>query len=184
MKLTALIPYIIQVSYLTTALSFVKHYRKKETPRNNEEEIKKLVFRLDWIQNKKIRFLSNKEFLERCFHDKLTPNGLKISLEHTIGNQNEEFVNQCYKIQDDCAKQLIKINIKFCETTIKETEHEIKETDSKLQTNLPSTAYSNIKEQVTRNQELIIHQLGKKRGKITNLGMVSKYQKKKPETHQ
>ena len=55
----------------------------------------------------------------------------------------------------------MKMTIKFCETTIKETEHEIKETDSKLQTNLPSTAYSNIKEQVSRNQELIIYQLGK-----------------------
>ena len=30
----------------------------------------------------------------------------------------------------------MKMTIKFCETTIKETEHEIKEVDSKLQSNL------------------------------------------------
>ena len=71
---------------------------------SNAEEIRKLALRLDRINNKKIRFLSQKEFLEKCFHDKLTPNGLKINLEPTIGNQNEEFVNQWYKIQDDCAK--------------------------------------------------------------------------------
>ena len=71
---------------------------------SNAEEIRKLAFRLDRINNKKIRFLSQKEFLEKCFHDKLTPNGLKINLEPTIGNQNEEFVNQWYKIQNDCAK--------------------------------------------------------------------------------
>ena len=48
---------------------------------------------------------------------------LKINFETTIGNQNEEFVNQWYKIQDECAKQLMKMTIKFCETKIKETEH-------------------------------------------------------------
>ena len=93
--------------------------QKKKTPRYNEEEIKKLAFRLDQTQNKKIRFLSQKKFLEKCFHDKLTPNDLKINLGHAIENQNEEFVNQCYKLQDDCTKQLIKITIKFSETTSK-----------------------------------------------------------------
>ena len=130
---------------------------------SNEEEIKKLTFHLDRINNKKIRFLSHKEFLEKCFRDKLTPNGLKINLEPTIGNQNEEFVNQWYKIQDDCAKQLMKMTIKFCKTTIKETEHEIKEIDSKLQSNLPSTEYSNIKGQVSKNQEVTIQQIRRKK---------------------
>ena len=60
----------------------------------NEEEIKKLAFHLDRINNKKIQFLSHKEFFEKCFCDKLKPNGLKINLEPTIGNQNEKFVNQ------------------------------------------------------------------------------------------
>ena len=60
---------------------------------NNEEETKKLSFRLDRTNNKKIRFLSHKEFLEKCFRDKLTPNGLKINLEPTIGNQNEELTS-------------------------------------------------------------------------------------------
>ena len=40
----------------------------------------------------------------------------------------------------------MKITIKFCETTIKETEHEIKEINSKLQSKLPYTKYSDIKE--------------------------------------
>ena len=130
---------------------------------SNEEEIKKLAFHRDQINNKKIWFLSHKEFLEKCFHDKLTPNGLKINLEPTIGNQNEEFVNQWYKIWDDCAKQLMKMNIKFCETTVKETEHEIKEINSKLQSNLPSTEYSNTKGQVSKNQEVMIQQLRRKK---------------------
>ena len=50
-----------------------------------------------------------------------------------MGNQNEEFVKQWYKIQDEWTKQLIKMTIKFCETTIEETEREIKEIGSKPQ---------------------------------------------------
>ena len=46
--------------------------------------------------------------------------GSKINLEPTIGNQNEEFVNEWCKIQDNCAKQLMTMTIKFCETTIKQ----------------------------------------------------------------
>ena len=36
------------------------------------------------------------------------------------------------KTQYDYAKQLMKMTIKFYETTIKETEHDIKEINSKL----------------------------------------------------
>ena len=55
------------------------------------------------------------------------------------------------------------MTIKFCETTIKETELEIKEIDLKLQLNLPSTEYSNIKGQVSKNQEVTIQQLRRKK---------------------
>ena len=108
----------------------------------------------------------------------ITPNGLKINLEPTIGIQNKEFVNQCYKIQDDCAKQLMKMTIKFSETTIKETEHEIKEINSKLQSNLASTDYSNIKGQVSKNQEVTIQQLRRKK---TQKYCQLKYGKQIPE---
>ena len=70
------------------------------------------------------------------------------------------------------------MTIKFCESTIKETEHEIKEINSKLQSNLPFTEYSTIKERVSKNQELTIQQLRKtKTRKYRQL----KYDEKIPE---
>ena len=87
----------------------------------------------------------------------------------------------------------MKMTIKFCETTIKETEHEIKEIDSKLQSNLTSTEYSNIKEQVSKNQELTIQQLKRKKTcrygeqikySEQNSSMVNKSWTSKSETHQ
>ena len=75
--------------------------------------------------------------------------------------------------------------IKFWERIIKEPEHEIKEINSKLQSNLPSTKYNYIKEQVSKNQKLTIQQLStKKTHKIANLRMVKEYQKSKPKTCQ
>ena len=72
----------------------------------------------------------------------------------------------------------MKMTIKFCESTIKETEHEIKEINSKLQSNLPFTKYSTIKERVSKNQELTIQQLRKtKTRKYRQL----KYDEKIPE---
>ena len=59
----------------------------------------------------------------------------------------------------------MKMTIKFCETTIKDREHEIKEIVSKRQLNLPSTEYSAIKEQVSKNQELTIQQLRRKKAR-------------------
>ena len=55
------------------------------------------------------------------------------------------------------------MTIKFCGTTIKETEHEIKGIVSKHQSNLTSTEYSTIKEQLSKNQELTIQQLRRKK---------------------
>ena len=50
----------------------------------------------------------------------------------------------------------MKITIKLCGTTIKETEHVIKEIDSNFQSNVPSTEYSNIKDKVSKNHEVTI----------------------------
>ena len=86
----------------------------------------------------------------------ITTNGLKINLQPTLRKQYEEVVNQWYQIHNECAKELMNMTIKFCKTTIKETEHEIKEIDSKFQLNLLSTEYSNVKEQVSKNQEVTI----------------------------
>ena len=59
-------------------------------------------------------------------------------------------------------KTTMKMTIKFCETITKETEHEIKEIDPKLQSDLCSTDCSNVKEQVYKNEEVTSQQLRRK----------------------
>ena len=71
--------------------------------------------------------------------------------------------NQWCEIQDDFAKQLVKVTMQFRETAIKATEHNIKEINSKLESNLPSTEYRNIKEQVIKIQVVTTQQLTRKK---------------------
>ena len=79
----------------------------------------------------------------------------------------------------------MKMTIKFCETTIKETEDEIKEIDSKLQSNLRSTEYNNIKGQVSKNQDVTIQQLRRKKTrKYRQLKYGEQIPENKPETRQ
>ena len=55
----------------------------------DDEQIKKLTFCLDHVKNKKLRFESHKEFLEKCLKNKLTPDGLKCNLEPLLANNTK-----------------------------------------------------------------------------------------------
>ena len=74
----------------------------------------------------------------------------------------------------------MKMAIKICERSIEDTEHEIKEIELKLQSNLASTKYNNFKEHVNKNQEITIQRLRrKKRYKYCQLN----YGEQVPEKH-
>ena len=45
------------------------------------------------LKEKHARYESHKEFLTRCISEKLVPNGLKLELERTIGNHDQEFLD-------------------------------------------------------------------------------------------
>ena len=51
-----------------------------------------LPFKLDSLRDKAGRYESNKLFLEKCITKNVIPNGLKLELEPTIGNYDEEFI--------------------------------------------------------------------------------------------
>ena len=74
----------------------------------------------------------------------------------------------------------MKMAIKICERSVEDKEHEIKEIELKLQSNLASTKYNNFKEHVNKNQEITIQRLRrKKRYKYCQLN----YGEQVPEKH-
>ena len=47
--------------------------------------------KLNRLKEKNARYQSHREFLSQCIESKLIPKGLKLELEPTIGNHDQEF---------------------------------------------------------------------------------------------
>ena len=48
------------------------------------------------MQEKSAQWNSYKDFLTRCIQEKLVPKGLELALELTIGNYDQEFIDNWY----------------------------------------------------------------------------------------
>ena len=83
---------------------------------------------------------------------KLIPEGF-WSLERSIGNHNDEFLQQWY---EDVTKFLLKhmeATVKFCEKTITATKSSTNETENDLKRKTVPTNFNEVKEEVKRNKE-------------------------------
>ena len=67
------------------------------------------------MKDKQARFVSHKEFLTRCVAEELVPKGL----EPTIGNHDQEFLDNWYSKQKQFLLLLMKDIVQFCEKKIK-----------------------------------------------------------------
>ena len=61
------------------------------------------------MKDKQARFASHKEFLTRPVAEDLVPKGLEVALEPTIGNHDQEFLDNWYSKQ----KQFL-VNERHC----------------------------------------------------------------------
>ena len=68
--------------------------QQRDPQRWDERERESLVCRLDRSNDKKCRYLSHKSFLTKCLANNLTPNGLRVYVEPSIGNRNDEFLDK------------------------------------------------------------------------------------------
>ena len=66
--------------------------QKRATNKNKEQ----VAIKLNRLKDKVTMYESHKDFLTRCIAEKLIPKGLKLELEPTIGNSDQEFVDKWY----------------------------------------------------------------------------------------
>ena len=59
----------------------------------NKEQI---ALKLNRFKDKAVRYKPHKDFLSRCIAEELVPKVLKLELEPTIGNYDQEFVDTWY----------------------------------------------------------------------------------------
>ena len=71
--------------------------------------------KLGRLLDKQARYESHISFLKRCITDKVIPNGLNRQLEPTIGNHDQEFLDNWYQKLNKFSFELMGDIVKFCE---------------------------------------------------------------------
>ena len=103
----------------------------QQTPATNKNK-EQVALKLNRLKDKVTRYESRKDFLTRCIAEKLIPKGLKLELEPTIGNFDQEFVDEWYSKLKGFSLILMKDITTYCEKTIKSTNDSIKNTEATL----------------------------------------------------
>ena len=79
---------------------------------------------------------------------------MKLELERTIGNHDEDFLNNWYKKPQQYSLHFVKDVATFCNTTITCLTNEIQNTENKLQHILEKDTYQEIQNTINTNQTI------------------------------
>ena len=61
--------------------------------KQREKQTSYLAIKMNRLHDKNTRFESHRDFLSQCIREKLIPEGLELTLKPTIGNHNQEFLD-------------------------------------------------------------------------------------------
>ena len=112
-----------------------------------------LAIKLNRLKDKQVRFVSHKEFLTRCFAKELVPKGLEVTLEPTIGNDDQEFLDNWYSKQKQFSLSLMKDIKQFCCKIINKIAQDIKNTESSLKRKASQSQYHAIQTEINANED-------------------------------
>ena len=104
------------------------------------------------MRDKAGRYESHKLFLEKCITKNVIPNGLKLELEPTIGNHDEEFLSCWYNKLQSFSKEFMKDIMSFSIKTSSELTDHINKTENELTTLLEKKTYEEVKQTIDKNQ--------------------------------
>lgn len=124
-----------------------------------------LVSKLDRLHDKKERYSSHRQFLQKCLDNDIVPNGLRLDLEPTIGNHDEEFLQNWYSKLEEYSKNFMKDVLAFCVKTNAETDASIKALDTELQTAVEKAQYDNVQATIIQNNTLRSNELQRRKNK-------------------
>ena len=144
-----------------------------------ERENLKLAYRIDNLKDKQTRYESHVSFLRKCLDNNITPNGLRVYCEPSIGNRDEDFLEKWHNELTKCSKALIDLTIEWSKNTIDKTKAEIQTTSDKLKESVPAPTFKDIESSLSKNQETrtneLVHRKNRKFYKL-------KYGDKEPAT--
>ena len=90
------------------------------------------ALKLNQLKEKTVRYESHKNFLSRQAAEKLVPKGLKLELEPTLGNHDQEFLNNWFSKLNEFSLILMGDTVLYCDNTIEKTSDDIAATKTAL----------------------------------------------------
>ena len=106
------------------------------------------------VKIKNVRYQSHRQIYHNTSNQKWHL-GLKVELEPTIGNLNQECLKMCYSSLRGFSLTLMKVIVKFCEKAIGENATHINSPDATLKQNMEKEEFRNIKETISKIEEKI-----------------------------
>ena len=95
-----------------------------------------LATKLNRLKEKSAKYVSHKDFLSQIIKNKLFPKGLQFTLEPTIGNFGQQFIENLILQPEKVFCLLMNQIVTFWDKTIKEANDKIDQTDSILKSKL------------------------------------------------
>ena len=139
----------ILVSEASTATLIADNLKEDQnflvTPTFVEQHKEQQAMKLNRLKDKNARYQSQREFLSQCIESKLIPKSLKLELEPTIGNHDQESLDIQYSKQQESSLALMKEIIKFCDKTISKTTAHINSPEKALKQNMEKEEFQKIK---------------------------------------
>ena len=145
---------------------------------NTNIDTEAVALKLNRLTDKCCRYKSHKEFLEKCKAANQIPDGLRLTLEPSIGNHDDEFLKKWYETLDECSLIFINMVTDFCDKTITSLVQEKSQTKDVLNKSLINEEYNEMISIIDANEKetkQVLHQ--RKTKKFNYL----KYHKGKPQ---
>ena len=127
-----------------------------------------IAIELNRLTEKCCRYQSHKDFLLKCKAAKQIPVGLQLTLEPSIGNQDEEFLKQWFEKLDECSIIFMNMVTDFCENTIVSLDQQKTQTKETLKQALHKEEYSEAIDIIDSNEKEVTHALQQRKSKKFN----------------
>ena len=102
--------------------------------------------KLDRLLDKQAKYES---YLQKGIRCKVVPHGLNLQLEPTIGNHDQEFLDNWYQKLNKFSFELMGDIVKFCETTKTNVSEQIKQVEETLKSKTTQPKYNGINHKST-----------------------------------
>ena len=130
----------------------------------DDEATDQLSLKLNRLTEKLCRYESHKYFITKCLKDKLIPEGF-YSLEPSIGNHDDEFLQEWYEDLNNFLLTRMEKTVQFCDKTITTTKSNINQIEEDLRKKTAPSNFKEVREEVKKNKDGYSAQLTQRKNK-------------------